>query len=45
MHEYGLESLKAIPNEKFDAVVLTVSHDKFNELDLFLLKKRKCYNL
>ena len=40
MHEYGLESLKAIPNEKFDAVVLTVSHDKFNELDLFLLKKK-----
>lgn len=38
MHEYGLESLKSIPNEKFDAVVLTVSHNKFKELDFLSLK-------
>lgn len=38
MHEYGLESLKSIPNEKFDAIVLTVSHDKFKELDFLSLK-------
>ena len=38
MHEYGLESLKSIPNEKFDAIVLTVSHNKFKELDLLSLK-------
>ena len=39
MHEYQLESLKSIPNEKFDAVVLTVSHSKFKELDFLSLKK------
>jgi UDP-N-acetyl-D-galactosamine dehydrogenase len=38
MHEYGLKSSKSIPNEKFDAVVLTVSHNKFNELDFLSLK-------
>ena len=41
MHEYGIEFFKShTSHEKFDAVVLTVSHDKFNELDLFLLKKK-----
>ena len=39
MHEYGLESFKSIPNQKFDAVVLTVSHNKFKELDFLSLKK------
>ena len=39
MHEYGLESLKSLPDEKFDAVVLTVSHNKFKELDFLSLKK------
>ena len=39
MHEYGLESSKSIPNEKFDAIILTVSHNKFKDLDLLLLKK------
>ncbi|MGY8939773.1 MAG: UDP binding domain-containing protein, partial [Flavobacteriales bacterium] len=38
LHEYGLTSLKTIPNEKFDAVVLTVSHNKFKELDFSLYK-------
>jgi UDP-N-acetyl-D-glucosamine/UDP-N-acetyl-D-galactosamine dehydrogenase len=38
MHEYGLESLKSLPNEKFDAVVLTVSHNKFKGLDFLSLK-------
>ena len=33
------ESLKSIPNENFDAVVLTVSHNKFKELDFLSLKK------
>ena len=40
MHEYGLESLKSIPNEKFDAIVLTVSHTQFLDLDLTSLKNR-----
>ena len=38
MNEYGLKSSKSLPNEKFDAVVLTVSHNKFNELDFLSLK-------
>ena len=40
MHEYGLESLKSIPNEKFDTIVLTVAHNKFSELDFLSLKKK-----
>ena len=40
MHEYGLESLKSIPNEKFDTIVLTVSHNKFSELDFFTLMEK-----
>jgi UDP-N-acetyl-D-galactosamine dehydrogenase len=39
MHEYELESLKSIPNKTFDAIVLTVSHNKFKELDFLSLKK------
>ena len=39
MNGYGLESLKSIPNEKFDAIVLTVSHNIFNELDFIQFKK------
>jgi UDP-N-acetyl-D-galactosamine dehydrogenase len=38
MHQYGLKSLKSLPNERFDAIVLTVSHNKFNELDFLSLK-------
>ena len=38
LHEYGLTSLKTMPNQKFDAVVLTVSHNKFKGLDYESLK-------
>jgi len=41
MHEYGLESLKFIPDKKFDALVLTVAHDEFRNVDLSTLKKEK----
>ncbi len=34
MHEYGLKTSKTTPSEKFDAVVLAVSHNEFLELDL-----------
>ena len=40
MREYGLESLKSISDEKYDAVVLAVSHKKFNELDFLSLKNK-----
>ena len=38
MIEYGLKSSKSLPNNKFDAVVLTVSHRKFRELDIMSFK-------
>ena len=38
LHEYGLTSLKTMPNQKFDAVVLAVSHDKFKSIDFQSLK-------
>jgi len=38
LHEFGLTSLKTLPNQKFDAVVLTVSHNKFKGLDYQSLK-------
>ncbi|MFT5248471.1 MAG: UDP-N-acetyl-D-galactosamine dehydrogenase [bacterium] len=41
MHEYDLVSVKEVPREKFDTVVLTVSHNEFKELDFSLLKKEK----
>lgn len=37
--EYKLKSTKNLPEEKFDAIVLTVSHNEFKDLDLNLLKK------
>jgi UDP-N-acetyl-D-galactosamine dehydrogenase len=33
-HEYQLQTSKSLPNEKFDAVVLTVAHKEFLGLDL-----------
>jgi UDP-N-acetyl-D-glucosamine/UDP-N-acetyl-D-galactosamine dehydrogenase len=39
MYEYGLKSLKFLPKEKFDAIVLAVSHNEFLNLDLDVFKK------
>ena len=33
-HEYGLELIKQLPKDKFDAIVLTVAHNEFLEKDL-----------
>ena len=33
-HEYGLSTIKILPKEKFDVIILTVSHNEFLELDL-----------
>lgn len=38
-HEYGLDSLNQLPNHKYDAIVLGVSHKEFLKLDLDSLKK------
>jgi len=35
---YDLKSSKSIPNEKFDAIVLAVSHDEFINIDIEELK-------
>lgn len=42
-HEYGLESTSEIPKDKFDAIILGVSHKEFLELDLEQLKKEKAF--
>ena len=39
--EYNLESQKTVPNRKFDAIVLTVSHNEYRFLDLESLKNKK----
>lgn len=39
--EYGLESTQELPNEKYDAIVLTVAHEEYKELDIVSLKKKE----
>jgi UDP-N-acetyl-D-galactosamine dehydrogenase len=41
MHEYGMISSKKIPDTKFDAVVLTVAHNNFMNLDFSQLLNDK----
>lgn len=41
MSEYRLTSLKTLPRGKFDAIVLTVAHKEFKELDFSQLKGEK----
>ncbi|GAA4054004.1 nucleotide sugar dehydrogenase [Flavobacterium chungnamense] len=37
-HEYGLKSTNTIPNQKFDAIVLGVSHKEFIDIDFTTLQ-------
>lgn len=41
MHEYNLETTNVLPDQKYDAVILAVSHKEFLSLDLSKLKKDK----
>jgi UDP-N-acetyl-D-glucosamine/UDP-N-acetyl-D-galactosamine dehydrogenase len=41
MHEYGLDSLEELPKTKFDAVVLTVAHNEFKDLDFSAIRNEK----
>ena len=41
MHEYGMISSKKIPDTKFDAIVLTVAHNEFKDLDFSVVKNEK----
>ena len=38
-HEYGIETTQTLPNSKFDALVLGVSHKEFADLDIASLTK------
>lgn len=38
-HEYGLETVTTLPEDKFDALVLGVAHKEFLEIDLVQLRK------
>ena len=38
-HEYGIEIKKEIPTDTFDAIILTVAHDEFKQLEIDKLKK------
>lgn len=38
-HEYGIESVRELPNKRFDAVVLGVAHNEFLNIDFEKLKK------
>jgi len=40
-HEYSIDSVTELPSEKYDAIVLGVSHKEFLNIDFDLLKKEK----
>jgi len=39
LHEYNLVSVKELPKDKFDTIVLTVAHYEFKNIDLSIFKK------
>ena len=39
--EYRLKSVQKLPQEKYDAIVLTVAHNEFKNIDFEVLKKDK----
>lgn len=41
MHEYGIEITNELPDDKFDAVILSVAHNEFNTLKVQALCKEK----
>ena len=41
LHEYGLNSSKHLPRQKFDSIVLTVAHKAYLEIDFTSLMKNK----
>jgi len=38
-HEYGLDSLQEMQKDTFDAIILTVAHNKFINMDISIYKK------
>jgi len=47
MHEYGIKTSTTLPSKKYDAIVLTVSHKEFLDLDLnnFIKKEGVIYDV
>lgn len=41
-HEYGIHSMTALPDKKYDAIILAVSHKTFASLPIDALKNDKC---
>jgi UDP-N-acetyl-D-galactosamine dehydrogenase len=41
-HEYGITTVQTLPDDRFDAMILAVAHDKFKELDLKKLEEESC---
>lgn len=41
MHEYGIKTTKDLPSKQYDAVVLSVAHKEFLDIDIYSLKKEK----
>ena len=41
MHEYSLKSTRSLPTQKFDAILLAVSHNEFKEIDFSKFKNDK----
>ena len=38
-HEYGINVVNELPNQNYDAIVLTVSHNEFKNIDLSKVRK------
>ncbi len=39
-HEYGIEVMNELPNKKYDAIVLTVAHNEFREIEINSLQEQ-----
>ena len=38
-HEYGIEVMNELPNKKYDAIVLTVAHNEYKEIEIKSLQE------
>ena len=41
-NEFKIKTVKKIPNERYDGIVIAVGHDNYLDLDISLLKKTRC---
>ena len=38
-HEYGMDVFNELPTQQYDAIILTVAHKEFNNLDINVLSR------